>query len=175
MLDVMIDVTVQDALKVSFATAGIFIAVITYTRISGLRSFSKMSGFDFAMTVAVGSLLASAAVLQASFIEGLIALAVLYLLQALIAYLRRYKFLKQVVDNKPILLLQNGSFLQNNMQKARITRSDILAKLREHNVKDVKSVQAVVLETTGDISVLHGSSVIDDTLLEGVEISTSSV
>ncbi|MFN2557714.1 MAG: hypothetical protein ABR592_12780 [Nitriliruptorales bacterium] len=36
------------------STLGIFISTIVYTRITGLRSFSKMSSFDFAITVAVG-------------------------------------------------------------------------------------------------------------------------
>lgn len=175
MLDLITDETVQNALKVSLATAGIFIAVITYTRIAGLRSFSKMSGFDFAMTIAVGSLMATTAVMQVSFIEGMVALAVLYMLQVIIALLRRQKLFKQIIDNQPTLLLRNGIFLHTNMQKARVTRSDILSKLREANVNNIKNVQAVILETTGDISVLHGRGVLDDTLLEGVVGSPSSV
>ncbi|MEW9918551.1 hypothetical protein AB2B41_02970 [Marimonas sp. MJW-29] len=42
-----------------FLHAALVIAVIILlTRLHGLRSFSKMSGFDFAITVSVGSVLA---------------------------------------------------------------------------------------------------------------------
>ena len=49
-----------------------------------------------------------------------------------------------------------------------MTRSDVLAKLREANVLAMTDVRAVVLETTGDISVLHGDAQVDDILLAGV-------
>ena len=46
-----------------------------------------------------------------------------------------------------------------------------MAKLREANVFELSEVKAVVLETTGDISVLHSDSKkkIEDCLLEGVK------
>jgi uncharacterized membrane protein YcaP (DUF421 family) len=49
-----------DQLLTTLVSSGLIYAiVILYTRIFGLRSFSKMSIFDFAMTVAVGTMLAS--------------------------------------------------------------------------------------------------------------------
>lgn len=55
---------------------GIYAAIILFTRIAGKRSFSKMSSFDFAMTVAVGSILATT-ILSASvsLIQGIVGLA----------------------------------------------------------------------------------------------------
>ena len=49
-----------------------------------------------------------------------------------------------------------------------MARSDLVAKLREANVLDLKQVRAVVLETTGDVSVLHGD-VLDEILVENVK------
>lgn len=46
----------------------------------------------------------------------------------------------------------------------------MIAKLRENNVSRLEDVRAVVLETPGDISVLHGEA-LDDILLDGVMIS----
>lgn len=58
------------------------------------------------------------------------------------------------------------------MQEARITRADLLAKLREANVPRLDQVRAVVMETTGDVSVLHAGSedrgILDEELLDGV-------
>lgn len=48
---------------VVLSSLAILIAVVAFVRIIGLRSFSKMSSFDFAVTVAMGSLLASVAAL----------------------------------------------------------------------------------------------------------------
>ena len=157
-----------DVWLVVVSTLAIFAAVITYTRIAGLRSFSKMSGFDFASTVAVGSIMATVAVTSASLLNGLIGLAALYFGQVAIALLRRVTAFEQVVDNQPLLLMLGEQFLDDNLRRSRITRADIRAKLREANIADVAQVRAVVLETTGDVSVLHGETPLDPALLEGV-------
>ena len=61
---------------VTLSALGIYIGVIIATRLGGLRSFSKMSGFDFAMTVAVGSLIASTIVApEPPLTQGLVAVA----------------------------------------------------------------------------------------------------
>ena len=56
------------------------------------------------------------------------------------------------------------------MRHARITRDDLYAKLREANVTSFDQVHAVIAETTGDISVLHGgpSDTLDPDLLKNV-------
>jgi len=61
-----------------------------------------------------------------------------------------------------------SEFIPQNMMDTRVTRADVIAKLREANVTDLQQVLAVIIETTGDISVLHGEGPLDETLLEGV-------
>jgi uncharacterized membrane protein YcaP (DUF421 family) len=151
---------------------GIYAAVIVFTRIAGKRSFSKMSSFDFAMTVAIGSILAST-VLSSSvtLLEGVVGMAAVYLLQITAAFFRRYELFSNLIDNKPLLLMDGPTILQHNLKKARVTNDDLRAKLREANVIDLSQVRAVVYETTGDISVLHSANqgkTLDDWLLKDV-------
>jgi uncharacterized membrane protein YcaP (DUF421 family) len=162
------------ALHAVLCGAGIYIAVIVFTRLAGLRSFSKMSSFDFAMTVAVGSVVASTTLSgDVSLMLGVVALGALYAVQELIAHARvRIPIASDVLDNRPVLLMKDGEFFTDAMRRAEVTRSDLVAKLREANVLRLKDAKAVVLETTGDISVLHipsdGVEGIDIELLEGV-------
>lgn len=151
------------------STTTIFVAVITFTRIAGLRSFSKMSAFDFASTVAVGSLMATVAATSASLLNGVIALATIYALQTLVAVLRRQTRVEQLVDNDPVLLMIGDQILEKNLRRTSVTRSDVWAKLREANVTRYDQILAVVLETTGDVTVLHGEGPLDPGLLEGVK------
>lgn len=146
----------------------IYLAVIVATRLAGLRSFSKMSSFDFAMTVAIGSLIASAASGQASLATVATGTGVLYLAQFAVAVLRRHGLLGGVVDNSPLLLMDGERILTDNLAAARITLDDLHGKLREANVTDYGQVHAVVLETTGDVSVLSGGGELDEDLLRGV-------
>jgi uncharacterized membrane protein YcaP (DUF421 family) len=151
------------------STVAIFASVITFTRIAGLRSFSKMSAFDFASTVAVGSLMATVAITQASLLNGVIGLATIYVVQMSVALLRRRTAVEQVVDNDPVLLMVGDRLLEDNLRRARMTKRDVWAKLREANVTRYDQILAVVLETTGDVSVLHGDGPLEPGLLEGVK------
>ncbi|MGI8938468.1 MAG: DUF421 domain-containing protein [Iamia sp.] len=144
------------------------IGLIALVRINGLRSFSKMSSFDFAVTVAFGSLLAGVAVSGSSLVDGLIAAATLLGLQAAISMARSRFSSGRVVDNQPLLLMAGGEMLEANMRSARVTGDDVRAKLRAANVHSYADVQAVVLETTGDISVIHGAESIEPDLLRDV-------
>ena len=139
-------------------------------RLVGLRSFSKMTAFDFVVTLGAGSLLASAASASGwpGFAQSVIAIFALLGAQYLLARARKEsKSVEQALENEPVLLMRDGSFLSEPMREHRVSRADILAKLREANALDLAQVRAVVLETTGDISVLHGSD-FDAVLLEGV-------
>lgn len=149
-------------------------AVIAIIRIVGLRSLSKMSSFDFAVTVAIGSILASTVATSTPIANGVLAIGGLLAVQAAIAALRRRANLGAVVDNAPVLLMHNGEFHSSALTRTRVTRSDVVAKLREANVLTFDDVRAVVLETTGDISVLHGDGPVDDDLLDGVVDHRSS-
>ena len=69
---------------------GIYAALLVLTRLTGLRSFSKMSSFDFAITVAIGSVVAATLLAERpSLLVGAAGLAVLYGMQWIVSPLRR--------------------------------------------------------------------------------------
>ena len=152
-------------------TAATMAWVILLVRVNGLRSFSKMTNFDFVMTVAVGSTLSWSGTSSrwSEFGQALVVLATLFLVQFSIAWIRkRSKPVERLLQNEPVLLMRGGEFIEPALRSSRVAKSDIYAKLREANVLEMKSVRAVVLETTGDISVLHGDK-LEESLLTGVE------
>ena len=150
-----------------------FITIIT-TRLVGLRSFTTFSSFDFLITLAMGALLATTVVShEVALAEGFTALVSLYLLQIATAIIRsRWGWTKKWLDNAPMLLMENGKVLHDNLRMARITEEELRAKLRFNNVYCYEQVRAVVLESSGEISVLHDTPnqniSFDASLLEGV-------
>lgn len=151
----------------------IYLAVIIFTRIAGKRSFSKMSSFDFAMTVAIGSILAGTILSKSvSLAEGVVGLAMVYILQLSVAILRRHSKIEKLIGNNPLLLMDGPRILYDNLKKARVTESDLRSKLREANVLESSQIRAVVFEATGDISVLHSKDenvTLEDWLMQGVD------
>lgn len=158
---------------VAVSAVGIYLSVMILTRWAGLRSFAKISSFDFAMTVAIGSLIASTIITEdPPLLQAAAALVALYALQMGVAVLRRRSGLvRAAVDNTPLLLMDGRRVLWENMDAARLTEADLRAKLREANVLRLEEIRAVVMESTGDVSVLHGppdGAALEPALLEGV-------
>lgn len=158
----------SDLVLVVLSAMAMLVGIITYVRVIGLRSFSKMSSFDFAITVAMGSLLAAVSLSNSSLADGLVAVGSLLGLQALIAVGRSRLGLSRLVDNRPLLLMVGTAMIEENLRRARVTADDVRAKLREANVLNYDQVRYVVLETTGDVSVVHGDGDLEPDILSDV-------
>lgn len=148
----------SNLVAVVLTAVAVYALVLIYTRLAGLRSFAKMSSFDFAMTVAIGSMVASSIISEnPALVQSAVAIAAIYVLQLTLGSARRrWSWVQDLVDNEPLLLMDGPEMLHDNMRKGRVTEDDLWGKLREANVLDLSEVRAVVMETTGDISVLHG-------------------
>ena len=148
----------RSVVMVVLSVLGIYAAMLLYTRISGLRTFSKMSTTDFAVTVAMGSVMATVVVApEPPLVQGAVALAALYATQWGVSWIRRAsRRAQRTVENRPLLLMSGSEVLEENLRRARVTHADLRAKLREANVLHTGQVRAVVMETTGDVSVVHG-------------------
>ena len=144
--------------------------MIAVARLYGLRSFAKMSSVDFASTIATGSILATIAVNpDQSLLKGTVALLTVVGFQNLFSYVKRnFSAVEAATENSPVFLMYNGRILHRNLARCGVTNSDLMAKLREANVLRLADVRAVVFETTGDVSVLHGEGPVDAQVLAGV-------
>jgi uncharacterized membrane protein YcaP (DUF421 family) len=166
--------SISSAAMVVAKAIGIYLVLIGFTRLAGLRSFSKMSSFDFAVTVAFGSLLASTVLTKTPPLsQAIVALAALFLIQYTVSQLRiRSSAVVQAVDNDPEIIMFGSEILEENMKSVRMTKDDLYAKLREANVTRLDQVRAVVVESTGDVSVLHedpDAPPIDAEVLYGIQ------
>ena len=154
----------QQALGISLSALGLYGGLIVFTRLMGLRSFSKLSSYDFAMTVAIGSILASTILSDSpSLAQGLVAVAVLFLIQGTISVIRRKsKPLKSLIDNQAIILIAHGEYFCDNLKEANLTKNDVQEVLRKNGLKSKSEVFAVIMETTGDMSVIKQDNTAPD-------------
>lgn len=146
----------------------IYVLLILFSRLIGPRAFSQMTAFDFAVTVALGAIVGSTAAGAVGLPAGLLALVSLFTFRGSVAILRRHG-LDRLVDNRPLLLLQHGEFIERNLRRAKVTRDDVYEALRLDGTTDVDAVNAVVIERNGELSVLHSDGPIDPRLLDNVE------
>lgn len=150
-------------LMVLLSALGIYVTLLVLTRLTGLRSFSKMSSFDFAITVALGSVLASTILAPSpALLTGAFALVVLYGIQYVVSKSRRLtSTFESLVDNEPLLVMAGEEVISDNLDRARMTEDDLRSKLRLAGVSHPNQVLAVVFETSGDVAVVKTSDDVD--------------
>ena len=154
----------QQVLGISLSAIGFYLGLMLFTRLMGLRSFSKLSSHDFAMTVGIGSILASTVLSDSpSLLQGLFAVAVLFVIQGVISIIRRkVKPLKSLIDNQAIILMAHGEYFSDNLREANLSTSDVQEVLRKNGLKSKSEVFAVIMETTGDMSVIKNDNTTPD-------------
>lgn len=164
---------INGILKTVVTLITVFIVILVVTRIFGLMTFAKITSIDFASTIAIGSVIATIVLNNNhSILKGTISLFLIVAVQFLLSLLmRKSKYMRSILTNKPKLLVLNGKILHKNLATSNISEDDLIARIRTANVKDLNSIKAVVLESTGDVSVIHGTSnsEISDKILQGVE------
>ncbi|MFZ0241913.1 MAG: YetF domain-containing protein [Desulfobacterales bacterium] len=137
-----------------------YVGLVILLRISGKRTIASMNIFDMVVTVAFGSTLASTILPQTTFLaDGLLALAVLIGLQYVVAFfIVRSKQFAHLVKSEPTLLLYKGRFFDEALRRERLEREQVLAAVRKKGLLDVSKIEAVILETSGSISVIPESA-----------------
>lgn len=147
----------------------IYGVVLLVVRVNGLRSFSKMSSVDFVVTIAIGSVVASVAATTTPVAAGVCAVVVLFGVQFLATTMRRHD--RGLLDNTPEVLMIGPELRHDVMRRRRITEGDVRGKLRESGAVSLDDVICVILETTGDVSVLkrQQGGTIDPWILDDVK------
>lgn len=115
-----------------------------------------MNAFDFIVTIALGSCLATVALDKSiTLADGCLVFLLLILLQFVVTWLSvRVDGFRDLITNSPTLLLYNGKLLKNNLKKQRISIEEIYAAAREKGMGNLDDISAIVLETTGTMTVI---------------------
>jgi uncharacterized membrane protein YcaP (DUF421 family) len=150
-----------DSLTVLFRTLIVgtlsYLLLIGLLRIAGKRTLAKWNAFDFIVTVAFGSLLATMLLSKdTSLTQGIFGFGLLVLLQYILSWLTtHYPDIRGLVKSQPTLLLHQGTFRQSALKDQRVTEGEVRTAIRNRGIAAIEDVEAVVLETDGSFSVLR--------------------
>jgi uncharacterized membrane protein YcaP (DUF421 family) len=143
-------------LRILFVGIVAYGALVTFLRISGKRTLSKMNAFDLVVTVALGSTLATVLLSKdVPLAEGLLALALLIALQWVVAWgSTRSQRVSELVKSEPQILYHRGRMIEAALQRERVTPEEIAAAARGSGYGELDEVETVLLETDGSFSVI---------------------
>ena len=138
----------------------LYLFLIAVIRLMGKRQIGQMEASEFVVTMLMADLATipiqePGAPLYAGIIPMLTVLAVELALSALSV---RSILFRKLLCGKPVILVENGKILQDNLRKTRVTLDELSGHLREKDVLDIESVQYAILETDGNLSVFPYAS-----------------
>ena len=138
-----------------FRTIILYLVLIFVIRLMGKRQIGQMEASEFVVTMLVANL--ASIPMQDTGIplySGLVPiLTVLGLELVLSGLIVKSVLLRRFLCGKPVILIDNGKILQENLRRTRGTLDELVGHLREKDVLDIRGVQYAILETNGNLSV----------------------
>jgi uncharacterized membrane protein YcaP (DUF421 family) len=131
-----------------------FLFVFAITRVVGRRELSTLEPFDVIMLVVIGDLIQQGVTQSDYSVTGIvIVLSVVALMTALFAYLNfRFPKLRPWMEGRPVVLIDNGSVIERNLRRERLTVGELEAEARQQQIASLGQVRWAVLERNGRIS-----------------------
>jgi len=133
-----------------------YITLIIMLKYSGNRTLSQMNSFDFIITIAMGSTFSSGILDKSiSFVDTVGALFLLIMMQFTITKLTvKSKKFDKLIKANPVILYYQNEFQRDAMMKERIGEDELLSAVRESGISTLSQVEAIILETNGNISAI---------------------
>ncbi len=146
----------HDILRVVLVGTAAYVTLVAVLRFSGKRTLAKLNAFDFVVTVAFGSTLASVVTSKdVALAEGAAALALLAAAQFVVASVTaRISRLRDVVTARPTRVVADGHIIPEALRQHRLSEAEVRQVVRGAGYGDLSGVGAVVLETDGTLSVI---------------------
>ncbi len=146
----------ESTLRTLLITVMAYALLVFMLRVSGKRTLSQMNAFDMVITIAMGSTLATVMLnKQVALLDGALALFLLIFLQFIITWSSvRSSAVRKLIRSSPTLLVYKGEMDRRMMKQERITVEEIQEAARESGCTSMDELQAVVLETTGELTVI---------------------
>ena len=133
----------------------LYLLLILVIRFMGKRQVGQMEPTEFVVTMLVADL-ASIPMQNGGIplLSGVIPILTVLAMELMLSTLSlRSTRLRKFLCGKPVILIENGRILQENLRSTRVTLDELTGHLRQKDVLDLRSVQFAILETNGNLSV----------------------
>jgi uncharacterized membrane protein YcaP (DUF421 family) len=134
--------------------AVIYLFIMIGLRALGKRDFSQISPFDLVTLLLIPEIVQQAIVREDfSITNALIGLSTLFTLVLLTsAITHKSKRAEDIIEGTPTVIVSNGRFVEDNMNKERITPDEVYAEMRKSGLASIEEVRWAILESDGKIS-----------------------
>ena len=136
-------------------TVILYLILIFSVRLMGKRQIGQMEASEFVVAMLAADLAAVPIQdMSIPLLSGIVPLLTVLGLELVFSFLiLKSLLLRKLLCGKPVILIDNGKILQDNLRRTRITMDELTSHLRQKDVMNIDTVQYAILETDGNLSV----------------------
>lgn len=154
----------------------VYLFLLLLFRLSGKRTLSELSTFDFILLLIISEATQNALVDEdKSLVTGMAVILTLVLLDLIMSFLKKkFSVFEKIAEGVPLVLVDHGTVLEEHLQKAHVTHSDILQTARlSQGLERMEQIKYAVLETSGGISIIPVERDIEEILERKIQAALS--
>ena len=144
-------------MSIVLRSCAIYVFLIVIFRIAGKRSLAHVTTFDFVLLLIIGEATQQALLGEDFSLSNafLVIITLVGLDVGLSLWKQRSPKMDRLLDDMPLVIVENGQPLKDRMEKARIDQDDVLAAARERQgLERMEQIKYAVLERSGGISII---------------------
>lgn len=133
-----------------------FFAILFIARLLGRQQISQLTFCEYINGITFGSIAATLATdINQNTFQHLIGLILFGVLTGVVSYISyKKRSFRKVVEGEPIIVIQGGKILENNLKRTRCSSDELNLLLREKDVFSPSDVEYALLEINGKLSVI---------------------
>jgi uncharacterized membrane protein YcaP (DUF421 family) len=145
----------QELLLTAARAAAVYIIMLIVLRVSGKRAIGNFSAFDLLVALMLGEVVDEIIYGDVEFLQGLVPIAVVTLLQVGSSWLSYWDHgWDKVLEGVPTIVVRDGELDRKGMRAERMNLRDVMAELRQSGIDDLREVKLATVENDGRVSVL---------------------
>ena len=147
-------------LDIILRSVSVYLFMIIALRIFGKKELSQLNTADVILILLISNSVQNAMVgSNVSLLGGITAAVALFLINFLFKrVMQKSKFIKNLVQDKPEILIHNGKLEFKTLARLGISSDELQEAMREHGVEYYKDVKLAMLEIDGNISIISGDT-----------------
>ena len=146
-------------LDITLRSVAVYFFMIIALRIFGKKELSQLNSADVILILLISNSVQNAMVgANTSLYGGIIAAFSLFLINYIFKkVMLKSKFIKELVQDKPEVLIHNGKIEFKTIARLGITAEELEEAMREHGIEYYKDVKLAMFEIDGNISIISGN------------------
>jgi len=147
-------------MDIALRAIALYVFVVFVMRMIGRRELSTLTPFDLVLLIVLGDAIQQGLTQDDYSITGaVVAVSTLAIMQVITSYISyRVKPFRKILKGEPIILIEGGKLLNQNLRRERITADDVAEEMRTQQIAAFDQVQWAILESNGTISFIQKAS-----------------